>query len=313
MENNTILNSSISTTVDSVLNLTSMIIDILALLVCLTLLCTIIYRLIRIKYNRNQMKIDVPSILAINTLCIIIIKSTMQIIHVAVPTLLKDFQIVTEFEETFFYRVRAYMLWSMVGVLYWSYVLLAFFRFVRVIYPTQIRLHRSSLYLYILIPAQFICVFISMLPLIYIFDSLHLLANEAYCSISFEHYYPVLYTAIITFFIPFHMMCIFYMCIVRKMRQPLLAQPYRERNQRDYIVIRRMLLNMVILSIVAVPYSILYIVYAIQNQFKPLIYRVQWLSSSAGSCLFSVILPLITTQLRDYLRPNRLTPAVHQT
>jgi hypothetical protein len=90
MENNTILNSSISTTVDSVLNLTSMIIDILALLVCLTLLCTIIYRLIRIKYNRNQMKIDVPSILAINTLCIIIIKSTMQIIHVTVPTLLKE-------------------------------------------------------------------------------------------------------------------------------------------------------------------------------------------------------------------------------
>jgi hypothetical protein len=313
MENATISNSSFSTTVNSALNLVAAFADIIALSICLAFLCVILYRLIRIKYNHGRIKFDVPLILSIDTLCIIIIKSTMQIIHVTVPTLLKDFQIVTEFNKSSFYRVRAYGLWSMIGVLYWSYVLLAFFRFIRVICPAQLWLLRSSFYLYILIPAQFICVFISMSQLIYIFDSLHLLANEAYCTISIKPLYITVYATSITFFLPYTAMCIFYMCIARKMRQSSVIRKYQERNRRDYIVMHRILLNMVILSIVTVPYLVLFIIGVIHDRFDSLIYRVQWLSSSLGSCLFSLALPIITVQLRDLLKQNNLKPINNKT
>jgi hypothetical protein len=306
-------NFSVSITVDSALNLLSLFSDSIALMICLTFLSIILYRLIRIEYNRGQMTIEIPLILSNNTLCIIIIKSTMQIIHVTVPTLLKDFQIVTEFKETFFYQVRAYSLWSMIGVLYWSYVLLAFFRFVRVIYPTHVWLHRSCLYFYVLIPAQFIIVFIGMLPILIVFDGIHLLTNEAYCSILLEPFYFLTYSSTIFFVIPYNIICIFYMWIGRQMRQPSLIRQYQERNRRDYIVMRRMLLNVIILCIVIVPYYILYIFDIIYDRFDSLIYRVQWLSSSLSSCLFSLILPVITTQLRDLLKRNRLTPANNRT
>src|SRR5690349_6337273 len=127
-------NSLIFITIHSVLNILSAIADIIAISICLIFLCAIVYRFIQIKYHGRQIKIDVPLILSINILCIIFIKSIIQIIHVTIPTLMKDFQIINEFQETTFYRVRAYILWSIIGVLYWSYGLLAFFRFVRVFY-----------------------------------------------------------------------------------------------------------------------------------------------------------------------------------
>ncbi len=298
-------NSSTTALTDLILNLISAAADILALFICLSILCIITSRLIQIKHHRGRVTIDVSLILSVHTLCIIIGKSTMQIIHVTIPTLLKDFQIITEFQETNFRRVRAYVLWSMVGVLYWSYVLLAFFRFVRVICPKYLWFHRSSSYLYILIPGQLVCVFISMLPLLFGFNTIHLILNEAYCSIPVEPFYLMIYPSTIFFYTPCIFMSIFYMCIARKIRQSSAIRPYQERSCRDFIVIRRMLLNMVILSIVSVPYFIIYIIDVVLNRFDPLIYRIQWLSSSLGSFLFALTLPLITVQLRDLLKRNK--------
>jgi hypothetical protein len=300
-------NSSILATVNSVFNLISFGIDAVAILICMIYLCAISYRFIEMKCNRRRLAVDVPLLLSINIICIILIKSILQMIHVTIPTLMKDFQLMSEFNETFFYRFRAYILWSMISVLYWSYGLLAFFRFVRVIYPTKLWLHQLFLYLYILIPIEFIFVFLSMLPLLVIFDSLHQIPDEAYCSISCTPFYPLLYSTIVSFFVPYNIMCVFYMCITRKMRQSSVRLE-QVLHRRDYIVLRRILLNMVILSIVAAPYLVLYILGAIENYFGLIIYRIQWLSSSAASGLFSSMLLVITTQLREFLRPNRLAP-----
>ncbi len=134
-----------------------MVLDIFALLNCLVFFSVIIYRFIRIN-----------------------IKSILQITHVSVPTLMKDFQLVIDFKETSFCRYQAYIFISIIGVLFWNYGLLAFFSFVRVIHPTKLWLYRSSTYLF---------VFINLLPLLFIFDTLHQIPKEAYCGIAYRNDY----------------------------------------------------------------------------------------------------------------------------
>ncbi|CAF0918392.1 unnamed protein product [Adineta steineri] len=298
--------------VDCTFNLISLVLDTIAIFTCVIYICAIVYRFIEIKYKHGQLRIDIPLILTINIICSILIKSTLQIIHVTVPTLIKDFQIMNNLQNVLCYRFRAYILWSMVGVLYWSYSLLAFFRFTRVIYSTKLWLRRLSLYLYVLIPCQYIFVFISLLPSLVIFNNIDLILNEAYCGIVYSQFYASVYETAITFSIPFSIVGIFYVCIFRKMRETTAIRQAQELDRRDYIVIRRMGLNMMLLSILAIPFVTIYIKDKIQNHYESILYRVEWLSSSVGSGLFSVTLPFITTRLRDILKPNGIAPINNQ-
>ncbi|CAF0830144.1 unnamed protein product [Adineta steineri] len=295
-------NSTVSINFNLISTILSAFADGIAIVICLTFLFIILYHLIQIKYNQYQVPIDVTLILSTNILCVIIIKITVQTIHVTIPTVIQDFQINIKFKKTRFCQIRAYIFYSMVGILYWSYVLLALFRFVRIIYPKQIWFHRSSFYLYILIPAQYIFVFILTLPLLIMFDGLHYISDEPYCSIVLTPIYPIIYGMIIIFVLPYSAMCILYLCIARKMQQMPIVGQYLRRNRRDYIVIRRMLLNIFILCIVSIPVFIIYIIESIYNRSDSLIYRVQWLLSSLSSCLFSLMLPLITVRLHDLLK-----------
>ncbi|UJR19543.1 hypothetical protein I4U23_022673 [Adineta vaga] len=297
------LNSTISINFLSFCNILSAFFDTIGLLICFIFLCLIFYSYYRIKNRKtNQTSNNVIFILSINILCIIIIKITVQIIHVTIPIILQDFQFITNSQETFSCQFRAYIFYSMVGILYWNYVLLAFFRFVRVIYPLKLWLHQSFVYLYVLIPSIFLCVFISMLPILLIFDGIHLISNEVYCSVRLASIYSLILTAIISFTLPYTVMCIFYICITRKIQQMSMIRQCRIRNRRDYIVMRRILLNAIILFGVSLPVFVISIINMIYGHFDLLIYRVQWLSSSVSSCLFSFILPFTTVKLRQSFR-----------
>ncbi|CAF1187695.1 unnamed protein product [Adineta steineri] len=97
------------------------------------------------------------------------------------------------------------------------------------------------------------------------------------------------------------------------MRQPSMIRLHQERNRRDYIVIKRMLLNSILLCLIAVPYVVLYIISVFYEYLNSTTLRFQWLSSSFGSFLFSLILPLITTQLGNLLKSNKIIPRNDQT
>ena len=222
---------------------------------------------------------------------------------------MKDFHIQTEFKETSLCRYRMYAYWLTIVMVYWNYVLLAFFSFARVIFPTKCWLHKPKLYVYILIPGVYITVSILILPLLFIFDTLHIIPNEAYCCMKSVPLYPLLYANCISFFLPMNTICIFYMCIVRKMRRSSLIR--QVVDQRDYVVTHRIFLNVIVLTIFSVPYVILYIKSAIEHNFQSILYRVQWISSAGGSTLFACTLPFITTRLRDFLKTNRVGQRVH--
>lgn len=281
-------------TIYSVLNLTSAIIDFIAIIICIIFLSIIIYHLIWFKSNENRLRIDIPLILCINILCVLIIKVIIQTIHITIPTIKNDFYSLTKSNETFYCQYPAYFLWSLIGVQYWIYTLLVFFRFTRVIYPTYLWLQQISFYIRILIPSQYIFVFLSVLIIVLSFNCIHLLSDEVYCDVSVRPFSPVASLGIITFGIPFTIICIFYILIIRKMRYSTRIQHHR----RDYAVIRRILFHTIILSIVSIPGDIIIIIYNIDEQYEKLSHRIIWLTSSLATILFSSILPLITTHLQ---------------
>jgi hypothetical protein len=75
---------------------------------------------------------------------------------------------------------------------------------------------------------QFVCVFNTMLPLLFGVINIHLLRNEAYGSILIEPFHLIVYTSIIVYFTPYILMSIFYVRIVRKIRQSSVIRLYQE-------------------------------------------------------------------------------------
>lgn len=301
-------NSSISTTVGITLNIISAVADSIVLLISFILLCFVVYRLIYRLFNQGRMSLEVPVILSINTVCILFGKSLIQLVSVAVRTLKQYYQFTIQQNDSFICRFRGYLLLSMVSVLYWIYALQATFRFVRVVCPNRVRLQRSKIYLYIFIPGQYLFAFMSVLPLLLNFNAIRLLTNEDYCTILVDQLLPMIYMGIVTYGLPMSVIFISYTCIIWKMRYSSFIRPYQQRNRRDYFVIRRISVTLVILNIASLPAMIDLLIYAPRSQFDPLAYHIGAVTSSLNSVIFTVSLPFIAPQLYELLKTNRVRP-----
>ncbi|CAF0761888.1 unnamed protein product [Adineta steineri] len=250
-------------------------------------------------------------ILIINILFIIIAKTIIQFIHITIPTLKRDFEQIYEYQETLFCRFRAYILWLLIGCEYWGYTLFVFFRFTRVFYSTHLYLHGLSFYLYKLIPSQYILLFISTLPTLFL-NNYHLLSpHEVYCDVKLKPWYNSTYISSIVFGIPYTIMCIFYIFIVWKMRQPTVHRQVIQHHRRDVAVLRRVLFNTVILATVTFPTTILMVLYGTNDYYEELTNRITWLSSSCASILFSGMLPLITAQFQLISKQNKVVTTIN--
>jgi hypothetical protein len=101
----------------------------MVLIIFIIFLSVIYYRLVQSKYNHRKLSIGICIILSIYILCILIAKIVTQTIHITVPALKRDFKLIKEYNETFFCRLRAYILWSLISGEYSGYSLLVFFLF----------------------------------------------------------------------------------------------------------------------------------------------------------------------------------------
>ncbi|UJR32884.1 hypothetical protein I4U23_020345 [Adineta vaga] len=304
-------NSSLTIDVNSVLNMIALLMDVIVLLICIMYFCIIIYRIIESKYKHGRRSLNVSLVLSINIILVIFIKSLLQIVHITYPTLVKNLGKPLSISEPSVHRMRAYMLWSMYGVLYWSYTLVAFYRFVRVIYSTKLWLHRLSLYVCLLIPGEYLFVYSNMLIILFGFRSINMLPDEAYFSIIPIPFYSLLFASFIIFIVPFHIVCLFYYLIVKKMRETTMIRQEHDLHRRDFVVLRRMAGNLIILGTVIIIYIIIVLKGYIENRFDSLMERIQWLSSSSSSFTFAITLPFITPKLREFLKQNRLMPVMH--
>ncbi|UJR11680.1 hypothetical protein I4U23_015861 [Adineta vaga] len=298
--------SSISSLISSgsILNMISTGAESMTLLISMIFVLLIIYRFVQVKHRSRQIKIEVPIILSLNTLCLVIAKSVLQLIDVNLATLKRDFYLVIEQNQSFFCQFRAYVFFSIVSALYWSCALQAFFRFIRVVYPTYEWLYQPKIYFYVFIPGEIAVAFGMVLPHLLVFNGMQLIPNENYCTALMNEFISLMYLFFVVFGLPLSIIFICYICIIYKIRQASALLRYRQRNQRDYHVIRRIMMVVVILSIASLPAIIDLIIYVPKGQLDPLVYRIEWVSASVNALIFTISQPFISPKLYKLLKED---------
>lgn len=283
------------------MNIFSSILELITLTISFILLCFIIFRLLRNKYHQYQFKLHIPIILSINSLSLYIIKSLLQFLNVNFNTLKRDFHFKIQEIDSFTCRLHGYIFSSVVSAVYWSYTLQALFHFTRVLYPRWFWLHQSKTYLCILIPGEILLAFAGVLPLLLTFDSIHLISDEVYCTISIEKYISLIYFFLIIFGLPFGIILIFYIYLICRMRR----QPLRRTVRRDYIVIRRIMLIISLIGLTSIPIIIDLMLSVVNNQFGLTIYRMQWIVCSVYGFIISISLPYVNPHIYLLLQKER--------
>lgn len=285
-----------SAPIDRIYNLISTIANLLALLISSFILCFIIYRINRLKlYHTNFCK-EVPIILSINTLCLIILRSLLQFLDIDLNTIKRNYFCQVEYENSFSCQFRGYLLLSIHATLYWSYALHAFYRFIRVIFPKKNCLHHLSIYIYLFIPSQFFISFISIFPLFRGFNVIYLLPNEPYCTVSYDKLPSLIYMPIVAFVLPLMVISICYIFILWK---TIHTQVLTRKNRRDYLVLRRIIIILVILSGVSLPLIIDLFIYLPKGYLDPYMNSIGWLSSTINAVVLAISLPFINPRVQE--------------
>jgi hypothetical protein len=245
-------------------------------------------------------------ILSINTLCLLIAKSIIQIMDVNLNGLRRDLSFVIERDDSFSCHFRGYMFFSVVSALYWSCTLQAIFRFTRVFYPRCLWIHRPFIYSYILIPTQIIFAYFSVLPHLLVFDAMRLIPDEIYCTAIMNDFLSLMYLFLVVFGLPLSTIVICYFGIICRIRYSSFILSYQQRNRRDYIVIRRIMTIIVILSMASLPAVIDLIICVPRGNLSSLVYRIEWISASVNAFIFAITLPYINPELCKLFRKREV-------
>ncbi|CAF1217943.1 unnamed protein product [Adineta ricciae] len=266
----------------------------------------ITYRITQIKVRSRRAKIEVPVILSLNTLCILVVESALQILDVNWPTIQRDFYEFIREENSFFCQFRSYLYYSAVSALYWSCALQAFFRFVRIVHPECVRMHQAKIYYNIFIPGQILFAFGSVLPYLLIFKGIQLIPNENYCTALISEFNSLLYLIFILFALPLLVMFLCYICIIFKIRRTSTSKLYyRKRSRREYFIIQRIMTVMLILSVASLPSIVDLIIYAPHGRLDSRIYRIEWISASLNALFLGLCQPFVNPQLRKLLKSRK--------
>lgn len=295
--------------IDQIWNLISTIANLLTLLISLNLLIFIIYRFISLdSSHRKKLFTDVSILLSMNTLCLLLTRCIFQFIDIDLNTIKRNYLSIYEFDNSFICHLRGYVLLSIHSTLYWSYALQAIFRFTRVIFSKYIWLYQLTVYLYIFIPIQFLIGFLSTFPLFIGFNTIYLLPNEPYCTASYDQLASLIYMPIVAFVLPLTIISICYMYIVQKTRRiKTTIRPYQQRNRRDYLVIRRIIIIITILSMVSLPLLIDLFIYLPKGYTDPYMNSIGWVSSSINAIILAISLPFINPRMYElFKKSNRI-------
>ncbi|CAF0775933.1 unnamed protein product [Adineta ricciae] len=288
-----------SSVIGQIRQLTSTIANLLALFLSLILLCLFIYKFFRFNtFQRKKFSSETSIFLAINTLILLVTRSILQFFEVDLNTIKRDYFPPQEFHDSFSCRFRAYILLSVHSTLYWSYVLKSIFRFTRVIYPAYVRLHQVTTYVYIFIPIHYLIGFLTTLPIWAGFNAIYLLPNEPYCTASYNELASLIYMPIVAFVLPLSIISICYMCIVVQIRRTAAVSSVNQsRNRRDFVVIRRIIMIIAILSMVSLPLFIDLFVFLPKGYIDPNMNSIGWLSSSINAVILTLSLPFIDPKM----------------
>jgi hypothetical protein len=164
-----------------------------------------------------------------------------------------------------------------------------------------------------MIPVQIAIEFTLLCPLLLWHDIVYL-SEEHYCYTPFRNVRAMVWTAITNYGIPLFCLLIIYIRITKFIRQQSNNRTLavKRRQERDLLIIKGIIILMNILLGLGIPSVILILMLYITGVQNPLSYRITWLSINVCMAVLSVLIVLITPQLKSIVlqrcQRNRVTP-----
>ena len=148
-------------------------------------------------------------------------------------------------------------------------------------------------------PIQLIVACILLCPLIIWHDVVYL-PNEHYCFISFINIRATMWISITNYNPPLICLSMIYFRITKFIRQQSNNQTMirRRRQNRDFLVIKRIIIFVSILFALGIPSMILVFISYITGIEHPLTYCITWLSVTLAMSVLVVLIGLLTPQLK---------------
>ncbi|CAF3984499.1 unnamed protein product [Adineta steineri] len=209
--------------------------------------------------------------------------------------------------------ILGYLASVMLGMLYMTFVNQAFYRLIRIVY-SQNRWFQS-LKLYIILPFIEIIIITPILLCILIpLNGVTYLPNDYFCNTTFTNIPGILSTAVVVYICPFCCIVFIYIHITRFIHQQGNIQTLviKQRQSRDLLIIRRILIIVSLLLILGIPAMTLIFMFIITGEEYPLLARIAFLPVGVSQMGLSIALLFCIPQLKNIVlnlrKTNTVTP-----
>ncbi|CAF2978357.1 unnamed protein product [Rotaria sp. Silwood2] len=173
-------------------------------------------------------------------------------------------------EETLSCRIKAYILYSFITIIFNTFTLQAAFRLFRVVYPAYIWLQYGLTYVMI-IAILWIISFLSLLP-VHFWHDIQLMPTESICVLTIDGARGFIWCTLVIYGLPVITTCIIYLQLTRFMRQS--SMNVSVRAKRDAIVVHRIVLVVGILMLIGAPSVVLKLILPFTGLGKSFFYRM---------------------------------------
>jgi len=191
----------------------------------------------------------------------------------------------------------------------------AFYRFIRIVYFHNRWIENYSLQVVLVIIEIIVCC-ILLSPEIN-WNGIIYLENYYFCYASFSNILGVLWVAAVVYIVPFMILLLIYVFITKYLRKRRnnLGLLIQLSQNRDFIVIRRVLLIVCLLLVLGIPAMGMIAYVLVVGEEHPLAIRIGFLpvsiSVSSLSVSLMVMIPQLKTMIEKFYRATQVINSVH--
>ncbi|CAF0803319.1 unnamed protein product [Adineta steineri] len=207
--------------------------------------------------------------------------------------------------------ILGYLAIVIFGMLYMNFLNQALYRLIRIVY-SQNRWF-LSLKLYIILPIiEIIIVTPILLSVLIPLNAVTYLPNDHFCYSTLTNIPGILSAAVVAYMCPLCCISFIYMHITKFIRQQGNIQTLiiKQRQARDLLIIRRILIIVSLLLILGIPAMTLVFMFIITGEVYPLLVRISFFTVNISQAGLSVALLFSIPQLKNIILNLRTTKTV---
>ncbi len=208
--------------------------------------------------------------------------------------------------------IRTYLTHVCFCAFYHSFALQAIFRLFRVVFYKRRFLQSYGIFISSII-LQWILSFLFILPNLLLNDFQYL-PHEFNCWIAFQNIRGLIMVTLFIYNNPLTIIFTIYTQIIRYTRRIVHVKQRRlKSNQRDLIILKRIVILVFIIVGIGLPTFIIVFIDIITKSAVPFAYHIQGLSISLGVLIGSVSLVFVTPQIQKVFYQNQAQVRPHET